>query len=80
MNAGLDTRSAAAALGGSLESRSPPSPPQSAASAAARSQSADRIPMLQPLIASAARFSISSGGTSSTWVATLQRCPNGSSN
>ena len=34
----------------------------------------------QPLMASAARFSISSGGTSSTWVATLQRCPNGSSN
>ena len=34
----------------------------------------------QPLMASAARFAISSGDTSSTWVATLQRCPKGSSN
>ena len=33
----------------------------------------------QPPIASA-RLAISSGDTSSTWLATLQRCPNGSSN
>jgi NAD(P)-dependent dehydrogenase (short-subunit alcohol dehydrogenase family) len=33
-----------------------------------------------PDMTSAARFSISSSGTSSTCVATLQRCPKGSSN
>jgi hypothetical protein len=35
---------------------------------------------LTPRIAAAARLAISSGGTSSMWVATLHRCPKGSSN
>jgi hypothetical protein len=34
----------------------------------------------QPPIPAAARFAISSGGTSSTWVATNHLCPNGSTN
>jgi hypothetical protein len=32
------------------------------------------------MLPSTARFAISSGDTSSTWVATLHRCPKGSSN
>src|SRR5262249_33492019 len=42
-----------------------------------RGQSAGQLP--PPSAIAAARFAISSGGTSSTWVMMLHRCPHGSS-
>ena len=40
----------------------------------------EEVERSQPGAISAARFSISSGGTSSTWVATCHLCPKGSRN